>query len=168
MAALHAGGTGSLHTATASAPIRTVPAGTVVIGEGELVRSLLMLKSGSVEILRGGTRVAAEGATGNLYGEMALLLGKPASATVRTTVPSEFWELPFEEEFLLANPALSLAISRLLANRLASATRYLADVREQFAAFDDHVGMVDQVIDAMVLRNPRQLERRPSVDDDND
>ncbi len=155
---------GPLRALASKAPVRKVAADVEVLVEGRPVDRLLMLRSGAVEILKGGVRVAFEDAPGGLYGEMSLLLAQPASATVRTTAPSEFWEFPCEESFLVRQPRLALEIGRLLARRLQAATRYLADVREQFAAFDDHVGMVDKVMEAMVMRNPRRVDRRLAND----
>jgi hypothetical protein len=42
--------------------------------------------------------------------------------------------------------------------------RYLVDVKSQFQGSDDHVHMLDEVLDALMTKHPRSIERRP-VDD---
>jgi CRP-like cAMP-binding protein len=157
----------ALQELTRNAPIARFGVGERILAEGSPVETLYMLRAGRVEILKGDTVVATEETPGSIYGEMSLLLGEPATATVRAASDAEFWEFPCSESFLIEHPRLVLTVARLLARRLQSATRYLADVREQFAKFDDHVGMVDQVLDAISLRNPRRVDRR-LADDPND
>ena len=61
---------------------RHIAAGEVVIDQGELTGELLVLVSGSVEILRDNVRVAKAAEPGVVFGEMSALLGGPATATV--------------------------------------------------------------------------------------
>ena len=52
---------------------------------------------------------------------------------------------------------------RLLARRLDSLNKYLVDVRHQFAG-DGHLGMVDDVLDTLMHRQPRKrIPPKPSA-----
>jgi serine/threonine protein phosphatase PrpC len=62
-------------------------AGATVIREGEASETLFVLIEGTVEVVRGGIKLAELGA-GSHFGEMALLSHRPRSATVRTTAQS--------------------------------------------------------------------------------
>ena len=39
-------------------------------------------------------------------------------------------------------------------------TRYLVDLKEQFAQNEDHMGMVDGVLQTLTYRTPRKIDRR--------
>jgi CRP-like cAMP-binding protein len=84
-----------------------------------------------------------------LFGEMSTVLGGPATATVRASVRSTLRIAP-EPEAFLARPGVALAVLRLTATRLDSMTRYLSDVRAQFGHLDNHLGMVDGVLETLL------------------
>jgi hypothetical protein len=67
---------------------------------------------------------------------------------------------------LQSHRELSYHVSRILARRLTDATSYLADIKRQFADRADHLGMVDQVLDALVQRQRPAVSAGPSVTDD--
>ena len=64
-------------------PVETVEAGAVLIEEGTDPGRLYVLKSGSVTIERDGVAFARIESPGAVFGEMAVVLRKPATATVR-------------------------------------------------------------------------------------
>lgn len=63
-----------------------MPAGRVLIEEGAAGREFILVADGSVEVRRGGRRLRTE-AGPSFFGEIALLTGRPRSATVTTTTP---------------------------------------------------------------------------------
>ncbi|MDX8390070.1 MAG: cyclic nucleotide-binding domain-containing protein [Mariprofundaceae bacterium] len=68
--------------------IQVIPAGTVLLQEGELAEAVYILISGRVAVTRavgeGGDVLLAELGEGEAFGEMSLIDEKPCSATVRT------------------------------------------------------------------------------------
>jgi hypothetical protein len=78
----------------------TVPAGTVVVAEGEAGDRFYLIESGSVAVTAEGRELRQEGA-GDFFGEIALLRAVPRTATVTTTSDTQLWVLG-REDFLSA------------------------------------------------------------------
>ncbi len=53
-------------------------------------------------------------------------------------------------EFLQKNQELAYLVAKLLAQRLNSITGYLVDLKAQYEEQEDHLGMVDEVLEALV------------------
>ena len=140
-------------------PARAFDANEILIEEGGNPAELFFLKTGAVEILKGETSVAKEYTPGAVFGEMSVLLGGEATATVRTIAPSVFLVAENGVEFLKAHPELSLSIAMLLAMRLEAVTRYLADVKGQYHTAEGHLGMIDSLLETLMARHPRKVER---------
>jgi CRP-like cAMP-binding protein len=139
----------------ASHETRHFEAGETVIEQNAPVSGLLVLLSGVVEILRDGVRLAKAGERGAVFGEMSMLLGGPTTATVRALEPAEFAVIENPREFLLAHPDAALHVAELLARRLQALNIYLIDVKRQYEGHD-HLGMVDEVLEALMHR-PRAV-----------
>ena len=69
-----------------TADVVDVPAGKVVVREGETGREFFAIAQGEVEISSGGAAIKEQ--AGAVFGEFAILYGVPRTATVRTTAPS--------------------------------------------------------------------------------
>src|SRR5262245_51406899 len=123
--------------------------GESLIEEGQRTERLYVLAEGTAEVLKGDVVVATVAEPGSFFGEMSALLGSPHSATVRAVAPSRFYVVDDAQAFF-ASPDILLAVSRLLAKRLQMVTTYLADVQRQFSERDDHLGMVDEVLDSLL------------------
>jgi CRP-like cAMP-binding protein len=61
-------------------------AGRTLIEEGKVGREFFVIAEGTVEVRRGGRKLPQRGDSTS-FGEMALLTGKPRSASVTTTSP---------------------------------------------------------------------------------
>lgn len=142
---------GALLGVTADQPTRQLSDGDVLVDEsGTRGDQLFVLVEGTLLVLKGEMPITVVSEPGSVIGEMAMLLGTMPSATVRAVGDVEVRVIDDPLPFLRSNPDLALGVARLLAKRLATVTSYLADIKVQFAGRDDHLGLVDEVLDALV------------------
>jgi CRP/FNR family cyclic AMP-dependent transcriptional regulator len=134
----------------ADLPKVTVPAGAVLIETGAMASAMYVLASGTVTIERDGVPFARIDTPGAIFGEMSIVLNQPASATVRASSDAEVHVIGEPEAFLMEQPGVALAVLRTTAARLDGLTRYLVDVKQQFAGLDGHLGMVGDILDTLV------------------
>ena len=139
-----------------------LPAGAILISEGVRSGRLYVLASGSVEVMRGDTRVALVSEPGSFFGEMSVLLDIPHTATVRALSPVCVYVFDDASRFLRSDPEIALGVARVLAQRLNSATTYLVDLTRQYAGHSNHLGMVGDVL-ASLLNQP-EADFRPGSD----
>lgn len=109
---------------------RDFKAGTVLFEEGQPGDYMYVVQSGDVEIRRqvGETqRVLAVLPAGEFFGEMAILNGRPRSATavVRTDSKLLVIEGKTFEAMLRARPEIALRIIKAIASRLESANQHI-------------------------------------------
>jgi len=109
---------------------RDFPAGTVLFEEGQPGDYMYVVQSGAVEIRRWVgelERVLAVIPPGEFFGEMAILNGRPRSATA--VVASDARLLVIEgrtfEAMLRARPEIALRIIKSLASRLENANQHI-------------------------------------------
>ena len=74
----------SILTHCGDLPLETVPAGTVLLTEGQTSGHVYVLVRGRIEVLRGDTQIVVLDEPGSLVGEMSVLLDVPHTATART------------------------------------------------------------------------------------
>ncbi len=101
-----------------------------IVKEGGPGDAMYLIKSGTVEVRKrdpntGIDFLLTKLKAGACFGEMALLTGKPRTATVEAIEPAECAVLEREdfEELLLAHPKISIALSGVLAERLEEANQ---------------------------------------------
>jgi len=145
-------------------PVRALPDGTVLLTEGATTGRVYILVRGAIEVLRGGTQVTVLAEPGSLVGEMSVLLGAPHTATARTLGDTEVHEVTDAARFFRDRPAMSWLLASLLAQRLNAATTYLVDLKRQFAGHGDHLEMVGEVLESLMLQEDRDF--RPGSDRD--
>jgi predicted acylesterase/phospholipase RssA/CRP-like cAMP-binding protein len=97
--------------------------GHVIFSEGEEGDALYLIESGQVQVVTGlppEEKILAYLGPGNFFGELALLLNEPRSATVRVVIDAEVWVLRKQDlELLLEDhPIIALQMSRELSRRL--------------------------------------------------
>jgi CRP-like cAMP-binding protein len=103
-----------------------VPAGEVIFAEGARADAMYLVDSGEVELSQEAERrreVLARIGPGGFFGEMALLTGRPRSATATATRDTILWVL-YRNEFedlVTHYPVIATSISRGLSERLAEA-----------------------------------------------
>jgi CRP-like cAMP-binding protein len=105
-----------------------VPAREMVFEQGSPGDALYLIDSGQVEITsdeRDGPSVLTRLGTDEVFGEMALLTGKPRSMSARAATHANLWVLYRSDFDDLINryPSISLALSRVLSERLAAMDR---------------------------------------------
>ena len=132
--------------------------GDIVMEQGVASGRLLVLIHGEVEILRDNVRVAKASEPGAVFGEMSVLLESAHTATVRALKPSSFAIIENSRQFLGSSAEASFHVAKLLASRLDALNKYLVDVKHQFEGHD-HIGMVDEVLEALLHRQPRARVR---------
>jgi len=108
--------------------VRYVPAGEMVFSEGAPGDSLYVIDSGQVEIAtsaRAGSEILARMGPDQFFGEMALLTGKPRTTAARALSNVGLWALgrPDFEELAVRYPSISLALSKVLSDRLSEMDR---------------------------------------------
>jgi len=104
---------------------RVYPPNTAIVREGASGDSMFIIKNGNVEIrkkeknLGVDLAIAALG-TGACFGEMALLTGKPRSATVIAVGATEVFVLEKKDfdSLLMEHPTMSLALNKIVAERI--------------------------------------------------
>ena len=96
-----------------------VPAGKVLIRQGDAGGDLMVLVSGQVSIERDGTRVTTLG-PGDFFGEISLIDGRPRTATVTTETPSRLLVVSHREFHALMDqiPEVAAQILQALADRV--------------------------------------------------
>ena len=128
--------------------------GDIILEQGSISGRLLVLIQGEIEILRDDVRVATASAPGAVFGEMSVLLESPFTATVRALKPCSFAIIENPRQFLGSSADASFHIAKLLAGRLDALNKYLVDVKQQYDGHD-HLGMVDEVLETLMHRQPR-------------
>jgi CRP/FNR family cyclic AMP-dependent transcriptional regulator len=108
----------------------TVPAGAVLFREGEAGEVMFVIQSGEVEIHRRigeHDRVLAVLGPGEFFGEMALLSGRPrsASAVVRTTARLVSVTATTLDAMLRGRPEIALRMIKSLTGRLDRANQQI-------------------------------------------
>jgi cAMP-dependent protein kinase regulator len=112
--------------------LREIPEGTTLFKGGDPPTALYMVRSGEVEIFtqnRDGKRVSlAFLESGNFFGEIGPLFGKPRTANARTTRPTELMEMTKEDlnACLLRFPNLQTKLKEVSLNRLSQTKELLS------------------------------------------
>jgi len=124
--------------------------GQVMLPENERLGRLYVLVTGQVEVIRERTAVTLVDEPGSIFGEMAVLLDMPHSATVKALSAVTAYEIPDALTFLDKRPEFSLAIATMLARRLYYTTSYLVDLQQQAAGKRQDLDLVDQILATLV------------------
>jgi len=140
----------------AALPERLFAEGETLLHEGEKSPALLFLVDGAVEILKQDTQVNTVSAPGSILGEVSVLLGRPHMATVRALQPTTCRVAEDGDAFLRDHPEANYHIARMLAGRLSGVTSYLVDLKNQFESNEDHLGMVDEVLESLLHHHSRE------------
>lgn len=105
--------------------LKTFPANTLIIKEGDAGNCLYLIKSGKVKVFAQHEDLDQEIVlsyleSGDHFGEMALISGDPRSASVLSVTDVDAWELNREvfDSLIVNNPSITLTLTHLLTQRL--------------------------------------------------
>jgi CRP-like cAMP-binding protein len=129
----------------AALPLASYDAGETVFAEGTKTGRLLILKSGAVAIVKGGTEIATVAEPGAVFGELSALLDQPHSADVRALEASEF-HVADAAALLGQDPAALLYVTMMLARRLDAANQMFLELKNQLAS-GEPPGLIDATLD---------------------
>jgi CRP-like cAMP-binding protein len=109
-------------------PVKTYEAGETVLANGSRTDELLILKNGSVAVIRQGIEVARVTDPGAVFGEISALLDCPHTADVRALTTSQFH---VAHPAALQDPAALFYVAAILARRLDRTNQALAELTNQ-------------------------------------
>jgi CRP-like cAMP-binding protein len=121
----------------AALPLVTYQAGETVIASGSKTGRLLILRKGTVAILKENTEIARVAELGATFGELSLLLDQPHTADVRALETSRFY-IANGTTLLSQYPIAVRYVATMLAHRLDVANRALVELRKQVQARQPH------------------------------
>jgi CRP-like cAMP-binding protein len=124
--------------------------GETLLSYGGRDNCLYILCEGELEVSKNGVQIGIQNEPGAIYGEVSVLLDIPHTASVTAVLPSRVYVVDTANEFLRSNPDISYFVSKLLARRLKSASDYLVDIKRQFEDEENHLSMVDEVLESLV------------------
>ena len=132
------------------------PPSEVIVREGAPGVSMYIIRSGLVEVRKkdpttGIDFLVAQLGEGAAVGEMALLTGRPRSASVTTVQATTVFTLTRSDfrNLLTQHPEISLGLARILAERVEEATKHVGIdfINLQKESFDPRVvGLVPQTV----------------------
>jgi len=128
----------------AALPVESFEAGDTVFEEGTQTGRLLILRSGAVSVVKGGTELATVMEPGAVFGELSALLDQPHGADVHVLETSDFYVADAAQ--LLADPAALLYVTMILARRLDVANQGLFELKSQLEA-GEPAGLIGNTVD---------------------
>ena len=130
-------------------PLVTFQAGETVIASGSKTGRLLILRKGTVAILKENTEIARVGEPGAIFGELSLFLDQPHTVDVRALETSQFY-IADATAFLARNPTAIVYLARALAKRLDAANHALVRLKSLLRIAEPHSAVA---IRSIPLRN---------------
>ncbi|MBN9317160.1 MAG: Crp/Fnr family transcriptional regulator [Devosia sp.] len=138
----------SLLALAAAHPTLSLAAGRTLLIQGLAGGDLYVLESGELAVERDGVKIATISTPGSPVGEMSVILGTPASATVRAERPTTVRVVHDAVSAIRQDPELSFRIAWLMANRLDSTSAYLVKLTHQHEGKAEH-GLIGAILAAL-------------------
>jgi CRP/FNR family cyclic AMP-dependent transcriptional regulator len=155
----------ALLLATEGAAEVSLEPGEALIDEGVGPACLYVLVSGAMRVRKGDVAVATIATPGACIGEIALLLGIEPTATVEAMERTVVRRIEHPDDLQRDHPEVTLALARMLAQRLNIVPAYLADLRHQYAGTGTSLELVGDVLDSL-LHHPRKAATGSARDPD--
>lgn len=108
----------------------SLPEGTTVFRQGEPGGSVYVIRAGRVRVLKtanGRDRMITTLGPGDFFGEMAVVTGRPRTATVEVVEDAELLKVPASklQEMVSGTGEVAIRLIRHLADRLEHANRFI-------------------------------------------
>jgi CRP-like cAMP-binding protein len=108
----------------------SLPVGATVFRQGDSGGSLYVIRAGKVRVLKesnGRRRMVSMLGPGDFFGEMAVVTGRPRSATVEIVEDAELLKIPSDklQEIVTGAGEVAIRLIRHLAERLEQANRFI-------------------------------------------
>jgi CRP/FNR family cyclic AMP-dependent transcriptional regulator len=130
----------------AALPLIELADGEVLITDGEPSPGLFVIIDGVLEVERHGHHLARLDTPGAVVGEMAVLLGTAATASVVARGSAVVRRVDDAERLFRDHPDFARYVAEVLARRLHRVSSLLDDLQEQFAGTPGTLGLVPGVI----------------------
>lgn len=121
----------------ATLPLVTYRPGETVIVDGSRTGRLLILRKGTVAIMKGDTEIAKVAEPGAVFGELSVLLDQPHTADVVALETSQL-HTANAAGLLTQNPMAVLYVAMVLAHQLDAANHALIELKNQLHAGESH------------------------------
>jgi CRP-like cAMP-binding protein len=140
-------------------PLVTYQVGETVLAEGSRTGRLLILKKGTVVVVKEAIEIAKIAEPGAVFGEVSALLDRPHSADVRALETSQF-HVADADALLVQDPLVVLYVAAVLARRLDAATEALIELKNQFQASQpaSEIGETIEKMEGVLYRYFRLFE----------
>lgn len=138
----------NLLTFTQSHPVKSLPAGALLIEAGEAGGELYVLETGRLAVERDGIDIAEISEAGALIGEMSVLLGVDHSANVRALTPVRVRLIDDGIRWLEINPIAALHVATLACQRLNATSAMLVEMRKE-AGGHKETGFLERLFGAV-------------------
>lgn len=138
----------SLLALAASNPALSLAAGKTLIIQGLALTDLYILESGQLAVERDGVKIATISTPGSPVGEMAVILGREATATVRAERPTTVRAVRDAVSAIRQDPELSFRLAWLMANRLDPTSAYLVRLTHEHEGKAEH-GLLGSILAAL-------------------
>jgi CRP-like cAMP-binding protein len=140
----------TLLSLTQSQPTRTLEPGEVLVNEGDRGGDLYVLETGRLVVERQGVRIAEIKEPGAIIGEMSLLLGNEASATVKAERVTNIRVISNAIDFLERTPLVALHVATLACARLDATSAILVELRKESAGKASEQSLLNRVFSALL------------------
>jgi CRP/FNR family transcriptional regulator, cyclic AMP receptor protein len=144
----------SLLSLTQSQPLRTLEPGEVLVREGEQRGALFVLETGRLVVERQGVKIADIKEPGAMIGEMSVLLGIEASATVRAERTTTIRVIDNAIDFLERTPLVALHVATLACARLDATSAILVELRKESDGKAGEQSLLNRVFSALLTPSP--------------
>lgn len=136
----------------ADLPRASFAPGELLVEDGVQHSRIYVLIDGELEIRKGGVKISTIAQPGACIGEVGLLLGTPATATVVAASPVTVHVAEDGAALLRTDPEFTFIVARMLAQRLDLVTSFLADLRQQYGGESGSLAVVDTVLASLAQR----------------